>query len=311
MVDDDFDSFTSMLDSVSGMISRGRYTPSADHAAVFFAALRPYSLADVSAGFTAHVRDPERGKFAPTPADVIAQIDAARSDGRPGAEEAWAMVPLSEAQTVVWTNEMAEAFGIASPLLQAGDKIAARMAFREAYERIVDQAKRAGRRPVWVPSLGHDLQQRKQALTAAVQKGLLTAEAAHDACPALPLPDSQRVLLPAPQPERRQSFRERLNELVEPMRTESADPLAWARRLEEREKAGEKLSLTQRDLWRQALYGSAVSEAVLFGSGTPVPDHCFPPAMRKHMVPVDMTFDEQDEAAVNAEAQALQWEAQP
>ncbi|HEU6456451.1 MAG TPA: hypothetical protein VN201_13410 [Roseateles sp.] len=311
MVDDDFDSFQSMLDSVCGLISRGKYTPDAEGAALAFNALRPYPLADVSAAFSAHVRDPQRGKFAPTPADLIAQIEAARSDGRPGADEAWAMTPITEAQTVVWTNEIAEAFGIASTLLQSGDRVGARFAFKEAYERIVDQAKRSGRRPVWQVSLGHDLQQRKQALLVAVDKGLLTAEQAHDACPALPVPDSRRLLLPDPQPGRRQTFRQRLNEAVENMRAGATDPLEWARQLEQREKAGEKLHQSQRDAWRRALWGTELPEHVLFSSRGPIPDHLLPPAMRKHQVPANMTFDEQDAAAANAEAQALAWESQP
>jgi hypothetical protein len=280
MVEDDFESFTGILDSVSGMISRGRYTPSADHAAVFFSALRQYSMADVSSAFAAHVSDPERGKFAPTPADILAQLEAARSDGRPGADEAWAMVPMDESTTVVWTNEMAEAFGIASPLLQSGDKSGARFAFREAYERIVAQAKRAGRRPVWSPSLGHDMAQRKQVLTAAVAKGLLTADAAHDACPALPLPASQRALLAGPATDK-ERFRATIRALAEAKRAESPDPLGWARRLEEREKRGETLHVSQREAWRRALWGSDIPEAVLFAGRTPIPTEVLPPAMRR------------------------------
>ena len=47
-----------------------------------------------------------------TIADVIQRLD----DGRPGAEEAWAMIPKSEGSTVVWTAEMAHA-----TLCQEGD----------------------------------------------------------------------------------------------------------------------------------------------------------------------------------------------
>ena len=38
--------------------------------------------------------------------DVVSRID----DGRLGVEEAWAMMPFSESQSVVWTEEMAQAF---------------------------------------------------------------------------------------------------------------------------------------------------------------------------------------------------------
>lgn len=281
MVDDDFDDFQAMLDAVCSRISKGRYTPDAQGAAIDFVALKPYTLAQVQAAFAAHISDPDRGRFAPTAADVIAQIEAARPDGRPGPDEAWAMTPVDEVQTVVWTTEMAEAFGIATKLLQTGDRSGARFAFREAYVRIVDQAKRAGRRPVWVASLGHDLAQRKQVLTAAVAKGLLTAEVAHEACPALPMPESQRQLLPGPNPTRRESYRQRLSELVDGWRTGGKDPLAWARDLERREKAGEDLHQSQRDAWRRALWGTDIPEHVLFHGRDPIPEAALPPGMRR------------------------------
>jgi hypothetical protein len=52
--------------------------------------------------------------------DVVSRID----DGRPGPEEAWAMLPKDEATSCVWTDEMREAFGAALPLLEQGDKVA-------------------------------------------------------------------------------------------------------------------------------------------------------------------------------------------
>src|SRR5690554_6396441 len=65
-------------------------------------------------------------------------------DGRPGAEEAWAMLPFDEYESVAWTEEMRFAWSVAQPLLEAGDKIAARMAFKESYTRRVDEARAAG-----------------------------------------------------------------------------------------------------------------------------------------------------------------------
>lgn len=102
-----------------------------------------------------------------TIADVIARID----DGRPGPEEAWAMLPHDEATTVVWTTEMAEAWGIAR---EAGDQIASRMAFKEAYARIVSKA-RSERQPAhWQASLGHNVEGREPVLLRAVELGRLT-----------------------------------------------------------------------------------------------------------------------------------------
>lgn len=91
-------------------------------------------------------------------------------DGRPGADEAWsiALASADEAETVVWTDEMAQAFGVAQPVLEARDKVGARMAFRDAYERIVRDARAAGKPCRWVVSIGRDAERRAVALQAAV-----------------------------------------------------------------------------------------------------------------------------------------------
>jgi hypothetical protein len=301
MVDDDFESFTSMLDSVSGLISRGKYIPSADHAAIFFATLRAYPLAVVSQAFTDHVRDPERGKFAPTPADVIAKIEAAMINSRPGPEEAWAMIPAGEDDTIVWTAEMAEAHAACAPLLAQGDHIAARMTFKEVYAKAVTRAVSAGVPVQWQTSLGWDLEKRKRALTAAVEAGRLPPPVARDECPALPLTTPERLSLPAPVPGRRESFRQTLNALIDAKRDhEPSDPKAWARDLKRRDEAGEELSIEVREAYKRALH-YAVDEGELFSGFAPIPDNLLPPGMRQQRPePPD------EEQAI---ADALAWEA--
>lgn len=103
--------------------------------------------------------------------DVVTRID----DGRPGPDEAWAMLPFDEAKTVVWTDEMAHCWGIAAPLYAVGDKVGARMAFREAYIAEVAKARDECRKPTWMPSLGWDVQGREHVLLEAVRLGRLTA----------------------------------------------------------------------------------------------------------------------------------------
>lgn len=139
-------------------------------------------------GALVRVRREVRGRF--TLADVIARLD----DGRPGPEEAWAMVPKSELESAVWTQEMAEAFGTAMPLLDSGDRVAARVAFVEAYRRLVQQA-RDERLPVrWSPTLGTDPRGRTSALLEAARKGRITQE--HAERFALPeFADSVKLLL--------------------------------------------------------------------------------------------------------------------
>lgn len=172
----DFDEFGALLDAVCGLLSRGSYVPNATNTALWFRAMEAYDLATVRAALDAHVRDPQRGRFVPTPADVIAQIEGfAEHDGRPGVEEAWALAlrARDEAETVVWTREMAEAWSVAKPVLQLGDEVGARMAFREAYGRLVDEARRQRVPASWSASLGHDPALRVERLRAAVDAGRL------------------------------------------------------------------------------------------------------------------------------------------
>ena len=110
-----------------------------------------------------------RGRL--TIAGIVERIE----DGHVGADEAWATCSRGEDETIVWTDEMAEAFGIARPLLKQGDAIGARMAFRDAYARLVTSA-RAERRPArWVVSLGTDAGARERVLREAVERGRLNA----------------------------------------------------------------------------------------------------------------------------------------
>lgn len=194
MVEADLPAFTALLDDIWSLKGQA-LNPGAK--SVWFRSLQAFRLADVRAALSAHVRDPKRGQFLPMPADVIAQLQArAHDDGRPGAEEAWAVVlrGADEAETIVWTVEMSEAFGIAQSILQAGDEVGARMAFKEAYARLVDEARSAGRAPQWTPSLGHDPERRQRALSVAVQRGQLDGAA----YPLLSAPRAPVALLSAP-----------------------------------------------------------------------------------------------------------------
>lgn len=176
MRESDFDPFGELLDAVCSLLSRGNYVPNAANTALWFRALAAHELAVVRSAFDAHVKDPQRGRFVPTPADLIAQIEGlASNDGRPGPEEAWATAlrARDEADTVVWTAEMAEAWAIARGVFEIGDEVGARMAFREAYNRITDDARRSHIPAAWSASLGFDPQRRERAISAAVMAGRL------------------------------------------------------------------------------------------------------------------------------------------
>lgn len=126
--------------------------------------------------------------------DVVSRID----DGRQGVEEAWSQMPFHESQSVVWSDEGAKAFGIALPLLDEGDKVGARMAFKEAYTRMVGESRDAGRAVNWTPSLGFDKNGHAAALSEAVSLGRLTYEHAKTLAPGLPHPNVTSIGIAKP-----------------------------------------------------------------------------------------------------------------
>lgn len=177
MRDADVGPFVALLRDVYGIYPSAKPLTEGQ-VAMFIQAVRDCAMEAIQSALYAHARDPERGRYPPLPADVIAQIlRTAASDGRPGPEEAWAtaLQGRDESSTIVWTTEMAEAWGIALPVLEAGDEVGARMAFREAYQRLIGSARSAGRLPKWSASLGFDVEQRERVLETAVTAGLLGA----------------------------------------------------------------------------------------------------------------------------------------
>ena len=124
----------------------------------------------------------KRSRFAPKPADLFELRQAA--SGRLSADEAWplALRGQDEADTVIWTDAIAQAFGVAREVLELGDKIGARMAFRAAYERICSESGTSIHQPV--VSLGHDPALRRERIDAALATGLLTQDQAAAYLPA-------------------------------------------------------------------------------------------------------------------------------
>lgn len=135
--------------------------------------LEQYSLRVIGMAFAAYCDDEDR--FPPVPAGIAKRCKLL--DGRPGTEEAWAIALASrdEADTVVWTSEIAEAFGICSTVLASGDEIGARMAFKDSYNRLVSAARMTNQPVQWSASLGWDAERREAAVTKAAASGLLPA----------------------------------------------------------------------------------------------------------------------------------------
>ena len=105
-------------------------------------------------------------------------------NGHPGAEEAWSICSRclnDERLTVVWTREMAQAFGVALGL--QADPVAARMAFKETYNANIAQARLERRAPVWTVSPGTDKDGRELAILDAVEKGRISVAYAQAVLP--------------------------------------------------------------------------------------------------------------------------------
>jgi hypothetical protein len=176
MRDHDYPLFAKILDQVCGVLGKGNYKPDAQATAIWFRTLSAYDLEAVRMAFDAHVRDPDRGRFVPVPADIVAKIVA--QDGRPNADEAWAIAVkgADESASVAWTDDIAEAWGVALPVWRSGDEVGARMAFKDAYGRITRD--RQGTPVNWWASLGDDRAEREAVVRQAASTGLLPHEAA-------------------------------------------------------------------------------------------------------------------------------------
>lgn len=144
---------------------------SAEAAGIWWTALERFDVREVRRALSLHI---QTSKFAPRPADIIAAMQA--NDGRPGPEEAWAIVAPSisdERVTIVWTPEMQRAFGAALHL--SDDTVAARMAFTEVYKRELSRARADGEPVRWQASLGTDAAGREGPLMDAQRMGRLSA----------------------------------------------------------------------------------------------------------------------------------------
>lgn len=116
-------------------------------------------------------------------ADIIDRIPG----GHPGPEEAWAIISRSmnnEQISIVWTDEIREAYGVACAL--ADDPVAARMAFKELYSPLVSASRANRKQPSWSVSLGYDVAGRERAVQEAVEKGRISLEHARQLVPSLP-----------------------------------------------------------------------------------------------------------------------------
>lgn len=184
MKNTDFDKFGEMLGAVAELYGKA-VKPM--QTAMYFRVLETASLDSVQAAFDAHARDPERGRFMPLPADLLAKLEqAAAHDGRPSPEEAWATASASadEANTVIWTAETSAAWwAVAQPLMEIGDKFNASRGFMAKYAALVAEARKRSEPVRWEVSQGSDKDLRHQALETAYKAGRIGCETVRQLLP--------------------------------------------------------------------------------------------------------------------------------
>ena len=109
-----------------------------------------------------------------------------KTDDWLGSHEAWAIAEKSigfdgQELTVIWTEQMAQAFSRCEELVKTGDKYQraeAKKIFCDAYDRLVAQARDQGLKPVYITSLGTDKDQQVTAIKQAEVDGFLPASEA-------------------------------------------------------------------------------------------------------------------------------------
>ena len=148
--------------------------------------LKQYPVADVQSALSRCQDELKKMSFS----DILDRLPC----GHPGPEVAWATIAKAmnnEQLSLVWTDEMRDAYGVASQL--SDDPVQARMAFKERYLELTKQARQAGLKPNWTVSLGYDVKGRELAVSEAVAKGQITYEHAKKLVPMLPEPSKQTL----------------------------------------------------------------------------------------------------------------------
>lgn len=135
--------------------------------AVFWSILAEFELTQVVNAFEQHLRE---SKFFPTPAEIINLIPGSKAKQHLSGPEAWSVaVKLQdETDTVIVTQQILEAWGVAYKVLCTGDKYGARTAFISAYDR-ADKSQV----PKWTVSPGTHVHLRHDRVKQSVLAGML------------------------------------------------------------------------------------------------------------------------------------------
>jgi hypothetical protein len=167
MVKQDFLSFSELWSDIHSVMPAG-VTYTQRTMLIPFTALEEYPLDIIRQALTVHMKT---NKFAPQPDDIIQIIDSRTGAKHIGADEAWAIAKeaMNQDNCVCTTDEIIQAMDIAYNLYQDDDETAARMAFRDAYNRIIKTANP----PAWFISIGNNKAQAENVAQKAIALGRL------------------------------------------------------------------------------------------------------------------------------------------
>lgn len=152
---------------------------------IYWRLLEPFDIDEIDQTILRMLADPSSSAFMPQAHEIIAALPSQKSTQWMTADETWPIVvqAYDQSATVVFPNEESQTawFNFGEPVYSHRDQNPARMAYRSAYDRLVAEAKAAGKIPKSITSLGHDPDLREYAIQGAIQKGYLSHDRVPDA----------------------------------------------------------------------------------------------------------------------------------
>jgi hypothetical protein len=167
MNSNDFNKFSELWSDTHEIMAGGKVF-SSRNMTMIFEDFEDYSFDVISKALKLHRK---QNKFAPTSADIIEIISNYSKSKHIGAEEAWsiALQSFDERLPIVLTKEILSAKAAVQGIYDSGDSIGARMAFKEAYNRILLTANEVK----WFVTQGDDKSLTESCVKQAIAMGRL------------------------------------------------------------------------------------------------------------------------------------------
>lgn len=172
MRETDREEFNAVMCDARDAIGQGdRFTEGALE--LIFASLQDLELNAIKQALVRHINDPKNGKWRPNAGYIREQLERRQPLLWVSADEAWALAPKIEGQPAITNSIAVQALAVAQPQIDAGDMIAARMAFKGTYDRLVAMAKLERRSPEYFLSPGGTYEEQEAMREQGRNQGLL------------------------------------------------------------------------------------------------------------------------------------------